>query len=192
MCRYLQPEAGVRLVASILDIVYALPVSAWSRRGRTWIADVTHLADGVAVAHVPERRRQRHTLVLGPDTGHEALNERVNVVRRDEGHFQVDLPHRAPAVGQGPKLSGPACSEDCRAATATDLGELGLAVGAQVLVAEALGDLKVPVQPGGHEHLLVLGRRMGGPDAIMFTMLDRACARPCQLRLTCCGDCDRA
>ena len=35
-----------------------------------------------------------------------------------------------------------------------DLGELGLAVGAQVLVAEALGDLVVAVEAGDHQQLL--------------------------------------
>ncbi len=42
---------------------------------------------------------------------------------------------------------------------AVDLGEFGLAVGAQVLVAEALGDLVVAVETRDHEHLLEqLGR----------------------------------
>jgi hypothetical protein len=40
-----------------------------------------------------------------------------------------------------------------------DLRELGLAVGAQVLVAEALGDLVVAVEAGHHQQLLEqLGR----------------------------------
>jgi hypothetical protein len=40
-----------------------------------------------------------------------------------------------------------------------DLRELGLAVGAQVLVAEALGDLVVAIEPGDHQQLLEeLGR----------------------------------
>ena len=42
-----------------------------------------------------------------------------------------------------------------------DLGELGLAVGAQVLVAEAAGDLEVAVEAGDHEDLLEDLRRLG-------------------------------
>ena len=42
-----------------------------------------------------------------------------------------------------------------------DLGELGLAVGAEVLVAEAAGDLEVVLDAGDHEQLLVLLRRLG-------------------------------
>ena len=42
-----------------------------------------------------------------------------------------------------------------------DLGELGLAVGAQVFVAKALGDLVVAVKPGHHEQLLEQLGRLG-------------------------------
>ena len=41
------------------------------------------------------------------------------------------------------------------------LGELGLTVGAQVLVAEAAGDLEVAVKAGQHQDLLVQLRRLG-------------------------------
>ena len=41
-----------------------------------------------------------------------------------------------------------------------DLGELRLAVGAQVLVAEAAGDLEVFLEAGDHQELLVLLRRL--------------------------------
>jgi nitrate reductase NapAB chaperone NapD len=41
-----------------------------------------------------------------------------------------------------------------------DLGELGLAVGAQVLVAEALGDLVVAVEARHHQQLLEELRRL--------------------------------
>ena len=41
-----------------------------------------------------------------------------------------------------------------------DLRELGLAVGAQVLVAEALGDLVVAVEAGDHQQLLEQLRRL--------------------------------
>ena len=42
-----------------------------------------------------------------------------------------------------------------------NLGELRLAVGSQVLVAEALDDLEVAVEPGDHEHLLEELRALG-------------------------------
>ena len=41
-----------------------------------------------------------------------------------------------------------------------DLGELGLAVGAQVLVAEAAGDLEVAVEARDHQDLLEELRRL--------------------------------
>ena len=42
-----------------------------------------------------------------------------------------------------------------------ELGELGLAVGAEVLVAEAAGDLEVAVEAGDHQQLLVKLGRLG-------------------------------
>ena len=46
-----------------------------------------------------------------------------------------------------------------------ELGELGLAVGAEVLVAEAAGDLEVAVEAGDHQKLLVeLGRLRQGVE----------------------------
>ena len=62
--------------------------------------------------------------------GDQAVDERVDVVGRDERHLEVDL------------------------------GELGLPVGAQVLVAEAARDLEVAVQAGHHAQLLVLLGRL--------------------------------
>ena len=41
-----------------------------------------------------------------------------------------------------------------------ELGEVGLAVGAQVLVAEAAGDLVVALEPGDHQQLLEELRRL--------------------------------
>lgn len=56
--------------------------------------------------------------------GHEALVELQDVLHLHEAHLQVQL------------------------------GEVGLAVGAEVLVPEAAGDLEVAVQPRHHQHLL--------------------------------------
>ena len=42
-----------------------------------------------------------------------------------------------------------------------ELGELGLAIGAQIFIAEAAGDLVVALQPGHHQQLLHLLRRLG-------------------------------
>ncbi len=62
---------------------------------------------------------------------------------------------------------------------AVDLGELGLAVGAQVFVAEALGDLVIAVEARDHEHLLEqLGRlRQGEELAVVHTTGDQVIAR---------------
>ena len=58
------------------------------------------------------------------------LHERDDIVLLDKGHLQVDL------------------------------GELGLTVRAQVLVAEALHDLVVALEPGHHQDLLEELRRL--------------------------------
>ena len=42
-----------------------------------------------------------------------------------------------------------------------ELGEVGLAIGAQVLVPEAAGDLVVALEAGDHQHLLEELRRLG-------------------------------
>ena len=61
-----------------------------------------------------------------------------------------------------------------------DLGELGLAVGAQVLVAEAAGDLQVAAEPGDLEQLLEQLRRLGqGVErAAVEPRRDQEVARP--------------
>ena len=55
-----------------------------------------------------------------------------------------------------------------------ELGELGLAVAAQVLVAEAAGDLEVAVDAGDHQQLLELLRalRQGVDRARLETARD--------------------
>ena len=60
----------------------------------------------------------------GEDVLHQALVGLDHVVDLDEGHLDVEL------------------------------GEVGLAVGAEVLVAEAAGDLVVALEPGDHQQLL--------------------------------------
>ena len=51
---------------------------------------------------------------------------------------------------------------------AVDLGELGLAVGAEVFIAEALHNLEVAVEAGHHEQLLEgLGRLRQGVELAM-------------------------
>ncbi len=66
---------------------------------------------------------------------------------------------------------------------AVDLRELGLAVGAQVLVAEALGDLVVAVEPRDHQQLLEQLRRLrqreelAGVDARRHEVVARALGR---------------
>ena len=79
----------------------------------------------------------------------EALVYRDNVVLLHEGHLKVDL------------------------------SELRLTVGAQVLVAEAAGDLDVAVHAGEHEQLLVLlrGLRQGVELARMYAARHEVVAR---------------
>ena len=66
----------------------------------------------------------------GEGGGEEAFGDGEDGVLRGEGHLEVDL------------------------------GELGLAVGAEVFVAEAAGDLEVAVEAGDHEDLLEDLRRL--------------------------------
>jgi hypothetical protein len=70
-------------------------------------------------------RRRHREPRLREQRLHQPLGEREHVVLLDERRLDVDL------------------------------GELGLPVGPQVLVAEAAGDLEVAVVPGDHEELLV-------------------------------------
>ena len=85
--------------------------------------------------------------------GEEALGDAEDGVHLREGHLEVDL------------------------------GELGLAVGAQVLVAEAAGNLEVAVEAGDHEDLLEDLRRLGerievaGMDAAGNEIIARALGR---------------
>ena len=64
-----------------------------------------------------------------------------------------------------------------------DLGELGLAVGAEVFVAEAAGDLEVAIEAGDHEDLLEDLRRLrervevAGMDAAGDEVVARAFGR---------------
>ena len=62
--------------------------------------------------------------------GEHSFGQRVNIVRRDERRFDVDL------------------------------GEFRLAIGAQIFVAKTFCDLKIFFHPGDHEQLLVLLRRL--------------------------------
>ena len=76
------------------------------------------------------------------DRGQHSLRQSVNVIRPDERGLDVDL------------------------------GEFGLAVGAQVFVAKAFCDLKILFHPADHEELLVLLRRLG--ESVEFARQDSA------------------
>ena len=83
---------------------------------------------------VGEARERRDDLQVGPHLAHQRreqlLEELEDVFLRREAHLQVEL------------------------------RELGLAVGAQVLVAQAARDLEVALEAGDHQELLVLLRRL--------------------------------
>ncbi len=76
---------------------------------------------------------QRHLLAaeLAGHRGNQSLERRQDVLVLDERHLHVKL------------------------------GELGLAVGSQVLIAEAAGDLEIAVEAGDHQQLLVELGRLG-------------------------------
>ena len=86
---------------------------------------------------------------------------RVGIRHALEGNLQVDAaslaedPHEHP-LDQVLKIFGP----DERGLD-VDLGELGLTVGPQILVAETAGDLEVLVDAADHEELLVLLGSLG-------------------------------
>ena len=93
-----------------------------------WVAQVGAVAaiagHGLGMAHAGERLGQAHTQHLLEQGADHGLAERHHIGFVDEGHLHVQL------------------------------GELGLAVGAQVLVAKAAHDLIVAVQAAHHEQLL--------------------------------------
>ena len=66
---------------------------------------------------------------------------------------------------------------------AVDLGKFGLAVGAEVFVAEALHNLEIPVEPRHHQQLLEgLGRlrqgvKLAGVHAAWYHKIPRAFGR---------------
>ena len=84
----------------------------------------------LVVGHPRPRRRPDREVGRLEDAGHHRLVDRDHVLLVDEGHLEVEL------------------------------RELGLAVGAQVLVAEAAGDLVVALVAGHHQHLLEQLRRL--------------------------------
>ena len=82
------------------------------------------------IAEATERRRDLDAEDLFPEADDVALKQFVHVFFGDETHLQIDL------------------------------GELRLAVGAQILVAETFGDLIVAVHAGDHQNLLEQLRRL--------------------------------
>ncbi len=87
-------------------------------------------AHRLVVGHARERRRDLEAEDVAPDAGHDGLGQLVEVLLVGEAHLDVEL------------------------------GELRLAVGAEVLVAVAAGDLVVALHAGDHEQLLEQLRRL--------------------------------
>ena len=77
---------------------------------------------------------------LGDQAGEQALRQTHDILPLDKGHFQVQL------------------------------GELGLAVAALILIAETAGDLEIALYPGDHQHLLQLLRGLG--QGVKLTRMD--------------------
>ena len=88
-------------------------------------------AHGLGVGQARERGRQLGPEDVVPHRRHQLLAEGVHVLLVEEGQLQVEL------------------------------GELGLAVGPQGLVAEAADDLVVALDPGHHQQLLEQLGRLG-------------------------------
>ena len=103
--------------------------------------------------HAEEGRRKINAVELLPQALQKALGDGDDVVLADEGHLDVDL------------------------------RELGLPVGAQILVAEAAGDLEIAVKARHHQQLLVelgrLGQRieLAGMHAAGYEIVARALGR---------------
>ena len=88
-------------------------------------------AHGVGVLHLLQREGDVGHTHGLQGLGHDTFHHVAHIVALDEGHLDVDL------------------------------GELGLAIGAQVLVAETAGNLVIALHPGAHEHLLELLGTLG-------------------------------
>ena len=84
----------------------------------------------LGVGHARERRRDVDAARFLENADEQAFDERLDFLVGDERRLDVDL------------------------------RELRLAVGAQILVAEAAGDLEILLQPGDLQQLLVLLRRL--------------------------------
>ena len=76
--------------------------------------------------HARKRLRNLKVEPCFKHAGEQAFDERVNILLTDKRSFDVNL------------------------------GELRLAVGPQIFIAEAAGDLKILFQPGNLQHLFVL------------------------------------
>src|SRR6185369_11499472 len=87
-------------------------------------------SDRLLVGHSLNRKRYFDPFCLPEDCSNQALHHPDDIVTVDEGHLAVDL------------------------------GELGLAVGPEVLVPEAADNLEVAVKAGDHEYLLEDLRRL--------------------------------
>jgi len=88
-------------------------------------------ADGFGVRQPGKRKRQIDVPAGLENRRHQALHHPENVFFRDEGHFHVDL------------------------------REFRLAVGAQILIAEAFDNLEITVKSGNHQELLENLRGLG-------------------------------
>ena len=132
--------------ADALGCARAVPRVSWKSRNSARCSSVGQVLELQAEAQVGlvgavalhrlgvgeprERRLELDAEHLAPERRDHPLADAEDVLLVDEGHLHVDL------------------------------RELGLAVGAQVLVAQAARDLEVPVEAGDHEELLVELRRL--------------------------------
>jgi hypothetical protein len=105
---------------------------------------------GLLVGEAGEGEGKLHAQGLAEDVGHEAFVEGEDVLHLHEAHLQVHL------------------------------GEVGLAVGPEVFIPEAAGDLEVAVKARHHQHLLekLGGLGQGVEEAGLLTVGDQEVPGP--------------
>src|SRR5438105_14189395 len=86
--------------------------------------------DGLAIGQPREWRRDLDSARSLKNCRQHSLDQRINVVRCDKGRFNIDL------------------------------GELWLAIGSQIFIAKCFRDLEIFFDPGNHQQLFVLLRRL--------------------------------
>ena len=108
------------------------------------------------LGHVLDLQAKAGIRLIGAEAAHGLVPGHA-----DEGGLHVDVQHLFPQALDQTLVDGHDVVLGDEAHLLVHLGELGLAVSAQVLVAVAAGDLEVAVEAGQHQDLLVKLRALG-------------------------------